>query len=193
MAGLNLVSWTFENLVGILFALAAHTTLTRLRNRMFLNVMQQDVNFYDSHSSGELSSRLINDSGQLQTLAQFTTQQFLQVIESSIDCSMQRSIDGSMDCSIECSVQAAVQLVGSLCAMYFTHPLLALLATLISPLNTLLIRRAGKVIGLCSISRIYHIHRILPHLAARCAAHLGDWDVRHRAECCARQGQRLCR
>ena len=57
--------------------------------------------------SGELSSRLINDSGQLQGLAQFTTQQLL---------------------------QATVRLVGALVAMYMTHPLLALLATVISPL-----------------------------------------------------------
>ena len=38
----------------------------------------QDIAFYDAHVSGELSSRLINDSGQLQGLAQFTTQQLLQ-------------------------------------------------------------------------------------------------------------------
>lgn len=36
------------------------------------------VAFYDAHTSGELSSRLINDSGQLQTLVQFVSQNALQ-------------------------------------------------------------------------------------------------------------------
>ena len=80
VAGMYGLSWILENAVGILFALATHTTLTRLRTRMFLNLMQQDVAFYDAHVSGELSSRLINDSGQLQGLAQFTTQQLLQAV-----------------------------------------------------------------------------------------------------------------
>jgi len=116
VAGLYVASWVFEIFVGILFAVAAHTTLTRLRNRMFLNLVQQDIAFYDAHVSGELSSRLINDSGQLQGLAQFTTQQLL---------------------------QATVRLVGAVVAMYMTHPLLAVLATVISPLNYFIVRRAG--------------------------------------------------
>ena len=66
--------------MGILFAVAAHTALTRLRCAMFANLMQQDMAFYDSHASGELSSRLINDSGQLQTLVQFVTQDLLQAV-----------------------------------------------------------------------------------------------------------------
>ena len=41
VSGLYVASWVFEILVGILFAVAAHTTLTRLRNRMFLNLVQQ--------------------------------------------------------------------------------------------------------------------------------------------------------
>jgi ATP-binding cassette subfamily B protein len=103
---------------------AAHTTLTRLRNRMFLNLVQQDIAFYDAHVSGELSSRLINDSGQLQGLAQFTTQQLL---------------------------QATVRLVGAVVAMYMTHPLLAVLATVISPLNYFIVRRAGYLSGLYGV------------------------------------------
>ena len=45
---------------------------------MFANLVQQDVAFYDRHVSGALSSRLINDSGQLGTLTQFTSQNMLQ-------------------------------------------------------------------------------------------------------------------
>ena len=82
--------------------------------------MQQDVAFYDAHVSGELSSRLINDSGQLQGLVQFVSQDFL---------------------------QAFVRITGALVAMYLTHPWLALLATTITPVNWLIIRRAGKVQG----------------------------------------------
>lgn len=81
-------------LVGILFAVAAHTTITRLRIRMYGNAIEQDCSFYDGHSSGELSSRLINDSSQLQYLAQFTTQN---------------------------SLTAIIKLFGSLFAMYGTH------------------------------------------------------------------------
>ena len=46
------------------FAVVAHATLTRLRNRMFLNLVQRDIAFSDAHVSGELSSRLIDVSGQ---------------------------------------------------------------------------------------------------------------------------------
>ena len=38
-----------------------------------------------------------------------------------------------------------MRLVGALVAMYMTHPLLALLATVISPLNYFIVKRAGFV------------------------------------------------
>ena len=121
MGGLYGLAWGMEVVVGILFAVAAHTALTRLRCAMFANLVQQDVAFYDAHVSGELSSRLINDSGQLQTLVQFVTQDVL---------------------------KATVRIVGGLLAMYLTHWNLALLATMITPINWLIIRRAGDVQGL---------------------------------------------
>ena len=49
VSGLYAASWLFEILVGILFAVAAHTTLTRLRNRMFLNLVQQETTPHDAH------------------------------------------------------------------------------------------------------------------------------------------------
>ena len=121
LGGLYGLSWVMEIFVGILFAVAAHTALTRLRCAMFANLVQQDVAFYDAHVSGELSSRLINDSGQLQTLVQFVTQDVL---------------------------KAAVRIIGGVLAMYLTHPLLGLLATAITPINWLIIRKAGTVQGL---------------------------------------------
>lgn len=42
VAALHFASWLFEVLVGTLYALAAHTALTRLRIRMFRNLVQQD-------------------------------------------------------------------------------------------------------------------------------------------------------
>ena len=48
-------------------------------------------------------------------------------------------------------IQGAVRLLGSLVAMFATHPLLALLATLITPLNWLIVRRAGDVQGLYGV------------------------------------------
>ena len=47
------LTWLMEICVGILFAVAAHTALTRLRCAMFANLVQQDVAFYDTHVSGE--------------------------------------------------------------------------------------------------------------------------------------------
>jgi hypothetical protein len=120
IGGLYALSWALEVVVGILFAVAAHTALTRLRVSMFANLVAQDVAFYDKHVSGELSSRLINDSGQLQGLVQFVSQNLL---------------------------QAVVRIAGGLVAMYLTHPLLALLATVITPLNWFIIRRAGEIQG----------------------------------------------
>ena len=124
VGGFYAASWVFEVAVGILFALFAHTAVTRLRSRMFLNLIQQDIGFYDDHNSGELSSRLINDSGQLNAFAQFTSQALL---------------------------KALVQLCGSLPAMFASHWQLALLATVISPLNWLIVRRAGVVQGMYGI------------------------------------------
>ena len=49
VSGLYVASWVFEILVGILFAVAAHTTLTRLRNRMFLNLVQQVTTLHAAH------------------------------------------------------------------------------------------------------------------------------------------------
>ncbi|KAL1530114.1 hypothetical protein AB1Y20_001035 [Prymnesium parvum] len=124
VAGLQASTWLFEVLVGTLYALAAHTALTRLRIRMFHNLVQQDAAFFDAHVSGELSSRLINDSGALQSLAQFTSQNL---------------------------VQAAVRVLGSIVAMFVTHPLLALLATLVTPVNWFIVHRAGEVSGLYGV------------------------------------------
>lgn len=124
MGGLYGLTWAMEISVGILFAVAAHTALTRLRIAMFANLVQQDTAFYDRHTAGELSSRLINDSGQLQALTQFVTQNAL---------------------------QGSVRVIGGLATMYATHPTLALLATVVTPLNWYIIRRAGKVQGLYGV------------------------------------------
>ena len=51
VSGLYAASWLFEILVGILFAVAAHTTLTRLRNRMFLNLVQQETPLTTPHDA----------------------------------------------------------------------------------------------------------------------------------------------
>jgi len=113
-------SYLCEIVVGILFAVCGHTTVTRLRIKLFRNLTEQEIAFYDSHVSGELSSRLINDSAALSSLTQFTTQTMLGAI---------------------------VKFVGSLVAMYMTHPELALLSTIITPVNTLLVRKTGKTVG----------------------------------------------
>lgn len=113
-------SYFCEILVGILFAICGHTTVTRLRIKLFQNLTEQEIAFYDSHVSGELSSRLINDSQALSSLTQFTTQTVL---------------------------GALVKFAGSLVAMFATHPRLALLATLITPINMLLVKRTGKTVG----------------------------------------------
>jgi len=113
-------SYWCEILVGILFAVSGHTTVTRLRIKLFRNLTIQDIAFYDAHVSGELSSRLINDSASLSSLTQFTTQTLL---------------------------GAVVKFCGSLVAMYCTHPGLALIATVITPLNTFFVKRTGMVVG----------------------------------------------
>ena len=48
-AGLVASAWMFEVAVGVGFAVAAHTTITRLRIRMFSNLVQQEAAFYDGH------------------------------------------------------------------------------------------------------------------------------------------------
>eukprot|EP00434_Breviolum_minutum_P008878 symbB.v1.2.007829.t1/scaffold463.1/size291460/10 len=113
-------SYFCEILVGILFAICGHTTVTRLRIKLFQNLTEQEIAFYDSHVSGELSSRLINDSQALSSLTQFTTQTVLGAI---------------------------VKFAGSLVAMFATHPRLAVLATVITPINMLLVKRTGKTVG----------------------------------------------
>ena len=95
--------------------------------------------------SGELSSRLINDSGQLQTLTQFVSQNVL---------------------------KATINITGGLVAMYLTHPLLALLASVITPINWLLIRRAGEIQGMYGAVQNYTIAKANATVAAsRARAH----------------------
>lgn len=113
-------SYTGEVMVGILFAISGHTTVSRLRIKLFRNLVRQEIAFYDMHVSGELSSRLINDSGALSNLVQFTTQTLL---------------------------GALVKFIGSLLSMYLTHPLLAVLATIITPVNLFLVKRTGHIVG----------------------------------------------
>ena len=100
--------------------------------------MELRIAFYDSHVSGELGSRLINDSQALSSLTQFTTQTVL---------------------------GAVVKFLGSLAAMFFTHPKLALMATIITPLNLFLVKRTGRTAtwparGRCLSIYNYHITRI---------------------------------
>lgn len=120
VASLIMASYICEIFVGILFAICGHTTVTRLRKKLFRNLVMQEIAFYDAHVSGELSSRLINDSASLSSLTQFTTQTLLGAI---------------------------VKFVGSLIAMFGTHPMLALIATVVTPINTLLVRKTGSVVG----------------------------------------------
>eukprot|EP00405_Crypthecodinium_cohnii_P016742 CAMPEP_0206450028 /NCGR_PEP_ID=MMETSP0324_2-20121206/18463_1 /ASSEMBLY_ACC=CAM_ASM_000836 /TAXON_ID=2866 /ORGANISM="Crypthecodinium cohnii, Strain Seligo" /LENGTH=696 /DNA_ID=CAMNT_0053919563 /DNA_START=116 /DNA_END=2202 /DNA_ORIENTATION=- len=120
VALLTFASYWCEILVGILFAISGHTTVTRLRIKLFRNLTIQDVAFFDNHVSGELSSRLINDSAALSSLTQFTSQTLL---------------------------QAVVKFTGAIFAMYLTHPWLALIATIITPLNTFLVKRTGMIVG----------------------------------------------
>lgn len=44
-----------------------------------------------------------------------------------------------------------MRIIGGLVTMYLTHPLLALLATVVTPLNWLIIRKAGDVQGLYGV------------------------------------------
>jgi len=119
-AGALLASYLCEVIVGILFAICGHTTVTRLRTKLFRNLARQEIAFYDTHVSGELSSRLINDAAALSQMTQFTTQYFL----------------GSL-----------VRFVGSMIAMYSTHPKLASIACVIIPFSVFLVRKTGSVVG----------------------------------------------
>ena len=46
---LMLTSYLCEVAVGILFAICGHTTVTRLRIKLFRNLTEQEVGFYDAH------------------------------------------------------------------------------------------------------------------------------------------------
>ena len=165
------LTWALEIFVGILFAVAAHTALTRLRCAMFSNLVQQDVAFYDAHVSGELASRLINDSGQLQSLVQFVTQVWLPAAPNPHpnphpNPSLNPNPNPNPGCHprpastrppsaravpsvcMQDVLKATVRIVGGLIAMYTTHLYLGLLATAITPVNWLIIRKAGTVQGL---------------------------------------------
>eukprot|EP00928_Gymnodinium_smaydae_P025043 TRINITY_DN20087_c0_g1_i1.p1 TRINITY_DN20087_c0_g1~~TRINITY_DN20087_c0_g1_i1.p1 ORF type:complete len:852 (-),score=157.65 TRINITY_DN20087_c0_g1_i1:40-2595(-) len=104
----------------VFFAIFGYTSVTRLRARMFANLMRQDMSFHDQYASGQLSSRLINDSSTLQNLLQYTLQRF---------------------------INGTIMFFVALVAMFWTNPYLALTATLISPLNVLVVRRTGKLAG----------------------------------------------
>ena len=64
--------------MGIFFAVAAHTTTTVLRQRLFGSIVRQDISFFDEETSGGVISRLQNDSSSIQYLITHSGDRLLQ-------------------------------------------------------------------------------------------------------------------
>lgn len=109
-----------EVLQCIYFALFGNTAVTRVRARLFSTLTEQEMTFHDQHESGQLASRLINDSSKLQDFVQNTSQ---------------RALSGIVNFSV------------ALIAMFTTHPVLALVATVITPANLFITRYTGHIAG----------------------------------------------
>jgi ABC-type multidrug transport system fused ATPase/permease subunit len=64
--------------MGIFFAVAAHTTTTVLRKRLFASIVVQDIGFFDEATSGGVISRLMEDSSSIQHLITSSGDRLLQ-------------------------------------------------------------------------------------------------------------------
>ncbi len=69
---------------GSLFAIAAERMVARLRNQLYGSILNQDIAFFDEHKSGELISRLGNDTTLLQGVVAMSLPEALNNIVKAI-------------------------------------------------------------------------------------------------------------
>ena len=65
----GLAGGVFQSIRSYLFNTASYRVVARLRNRLFRNLLAQEVGFFDSITSGNLISRLTADTGLLKNVA----------------------------------------------------------------------------------------------------------------------------
>ena len=66
MAGLSLVFGLSIAFRAFLFNVSGERVVTRLRERLYRSILDQEVGFFDTRRTGELTSRLASDTGVLQ-------------------------------------------------------------------------------------------------------------------------------
>jgi ABC transporter fused permease/ATP-binding protein len=67
-----------------LFTTAGERVVTRLRQKLFANIMGQEVAFFDAHKTGELTNRLASDTGVLQNTVSTNVSMVLRNVATAV-------------------------------------------------------------------------------------------------------------
>jgi ABC transporter fused permease/ATP-binding protein len=106
LAAVSLVFGVSIALRFILFSVAGERVVTRLRERLYRRILDQEVGFFDARRTGELTSRLASDCGVLQSAV-------------SVNVSM--------------ALRSGVQAVGAIGFLFYTSPVLTALMLAVVP------------------------------------------------------------
>ncbi len=104
---LFLVSALFTFLRAYLFTLAGERVVSRLRKRLYANVVRQEVGFFDAERTGELLNRLAADTGLIQS---------------------------SVTVNVSMALRFGLQAVGSMAVLFWTSLRLTAMMLLVVPL-----------------------------------------------------------
>jgi ABC transporter fused permease/ATP-binding protein len=106
MAAVSLVFGLSIALRFVLFTVAGERVVSRLRERLYRSIIDQEIGFFDSRRTGELLSRLSSDTGVLQNAV-------------SVNVSM--------------ALRSAAQAAGGVAFLFYTSPLLTALMLAVVP------------------------------------------------------------
>ena len=80
----SILGGVFQTARSYLFNTASYNVVARLRNRLFSNILRQEVGFFDSVTSGSLISRLTADTNLLKNVATQNLSMFLRGLATAI-------------------------------------------------------------------------------------------------------------
>jgi len=66
--GLNLLLWVFQVVQGVLVAIVTQKVIKRIQMETYISLQEQDLGFFDVQATGEIMSRITNDSQELNNM-----------------------------------------------------------------------------------------------------------------------------
>jgi ABC transporter fused permease/ATP-binding protein len=106
LAAVSLVFGVSIALRYVLFSVAGERVVTRLRERLYRSIIDQEIGFFDARRTGELTSRLASDTGVLQN---------------------------AVTANVSMVLRSGVQAAGGVAFLFYTSPLLTALMLAVVP------------------------------------------------------------